>query len=62
MKFRLLLEEYDFKVVYVKGRDNVAADALLRIEMESEELKAMNEHIISALTRAKDVNRMSHHL
>lgn len=53
IKFRLQLEEYNYKVVYVKGRDNVAADALSRIEVTSEELRSMNEHIISVLTRAK---------
>lgn len=53
LKFRLLLEEYDYKVVYVKGRDNVAADALSRIEMDSQEFKVMNEHVMSVLTRAQ---------
>lgn len=53
LKFRLILEEYDFKVTYVKGCDNVAADALSRIEISSEELKAMNDHILSVLTRAQ---------
>lgn len=53
LKFRLLLEEYDYKVVYVKGCNNVAADALSRIEVNSDELKSMNEHIVSVLTRAQ---------
>lgn len=50
-KFRLLLEEYDFVVKYVKGRDNVAADALSRICLTSDELKGMHENIIAVLTR-----------
>ena len=52
MKFRLTLEEYDFEIVYVKGKDNVAADALSRIVITSNELKNMlNE--INVLTRAQ---------
>lgn len=57
IKFRLLLlHEYDFKVMYVKGRDNVAADTLSRIEMTSEDLKEMNENIMAVLTRAQRRN------
>lgn len=52
-KFRLLLEEYDFEIHYVKGKENVAADALSRIRITSEDLKGMNEHIVSVLTRAQ---------
>lgn len=52
-KFRLLLEEYDYEVEYVRGRDNVAADALSRVRISSEELKGMNEHVMSVLTRAQ---------
>lgn len=33
MRWRLLLEEYDFKVVYKPGKQNVVADALSRIEL-----------------------------
>lgn len=39
--------------MYVKGRDNIAADTLSRISIESDELRAMNEKIISVLTRAQ---------
>lgn len=51
MKFRLLLEEYDFDVVYVKGKDNVPPDTLSRMRVSSEELQGMHEHIIAVLTR-----------
>lgn len=53
MKFRLTLEEYDFDVVYVRGKDNVAADALSRVRVSSEELKGMHENLICVMTRAQ---------
>lgn len=52
-KFRLLLEEYDFRVEYVKGRDNVVADALSRIIITSDELKEMNKNVMCVITRAQ---------
>lgn len=52
-KFRLCLEEYDFEVEYVKGKENVLADALSRIVISSEELKSMHEKTISVMTRAQ---------
>lgn len=52
-KFRLALEEFDFIVEYVKGVDNVTADALSRIEIKSDELKNMNTHEICIMTRAQ---------
>lgn len=33
MRWRILLEEYDFKVIYTPGKNNVVADALSRIEL-----------------------------
>lgn len=50
-KFRLCLEEYDFHVEYIKGRDNVAADALSRILISSKELKQLNNDTVYVLTR-----------
>lgn len=38
---------------YLKGKDNVAADALSRIEITSEELKSMIKQVISVMTRAQ---------
>lgn len=52
-KFRLYLEEYDFSVEYVPGRNNAAADALSRLPVTSQDLKTMHEHIVSVLTRAQ---------
>lgn len=55
LKFRLILEEYDFKIMYVKGKDNVVADALSRVCITSDDLKNMNEEImeVNVLTRAQ---------
>lgn len=51
MKFRLTLEEYNFEVEYVKGSDNVAADALSRITID--DLKEMHESVVNVMTRAQ---------
>lgn len=53
MKFRMILEEYDFIVEYVKGKDNAPADALSRITMSLDELKDMNERMMNVMTRAQ---------
>lgn len=53
LKFRLTLEEYDFKIVYVKGKENVIADALSRINLTSQDLKVMNERLLAVTTRAQ---------
>lgn len=42
-KFRLLLEEYDFDITYVQGKENVVADALSRISVA--DLKSINNKI-----------------
>jgi len=44
-KFRLTLEEYDFDIEYMRGRDNVTTDALSRVILTSSELKEMNSNI-----------------
>lgn len=51
MKFRLLLEEYNFSIEYVKGTGNAAADALSRIKIQ--DLKEMSNKIINVMTRAQ---------
>lgn len=51
-KFRLILEEYDFTISYVKGSDNVVADALSRVRIDSNELMDMCERV-NVMTRAQ---------
>lgn len=53
-KFRLLLEEYNFTVVYTQGKENTTADALSRIQIENSELKEMQ---ICVVTRSKTKNK-----
>lgn len=53
-KFRLKLEEYQFEIHYLKGKDNVASDALSRIILNSEELKEIrSKEYVNVTTRAQ---------
>lgn len=45
------MEEYDYRIEYEKVADSVAADALFRIVVTSEDLKEMYKHIIRVMTR-----------
>lgn len=49
-RMRLDLEEFDFDVEFISGKNNVGADALSRIAISSEELK--NFSILTVNTRA----------
>lgn len=51
-KFRIVLEEYDYEIEYIKGTENAVADALSRIKITSKELKEMNE-CLYVMTRAQ---------
>lgn len=51
LKFRLTLEEYNFKIVYVPGKNNPVADALSRIRITSDSLKELNNDIMMVMTR-----------
>ena len=60
-RLRLDLEEYDFTIEYIRGRDNVAADALSRIHMK--DLKSFEEEksiLVTTRSQTKMVqNRLS---
>lgn len=51
-RMRLDLEEYDFEVEYIKGKDNVGADALSRINVEELKEIANESAQILAITRS----------
>lgn len=48
-RMRLDLETYDFEVQYIKGQNNVCADALSRIRIDSKDLKELQ--ICAVMTR-----------
>jgi len=48
-RMRLELEEYDFTVEYLKGKDDFVADALSRINIT--ELKDMQHKVLKVTTR-----------
>lgn len=50
-RMRLDLEEFSFDVQYVKGKDNVIADALSRIDYEA--IKGIRVNVMSVTTRAQ---------
>lgn len=53
-KFRLTLEEYDFEIYYLRGKDNVIADALSGVKINSEKLKnLLNVPSVAVVTRAQ---------
>ena len=49
-KIRLELSEYNFTIEYIRGKNNVAADALSRISFD--ELKNANKDVFVITTRA----------
>lgn len=52
LKFRSTLE-YDFKIKYISGKDNIEVDPSSRISIASEELKGINEEIFAVTIRAQ---------
>lgn len=52
VKIKLELEEYDFDIIHIKGKDNLQADALSRIPFS--EIRELNEvkHEVLAITRS----------
>lgn len=59
-KFRLILDEYDFEVRYIRGTENVTADALSRITVTSDELKSSNRSVhVMTRSQLKRTNSLS---
>ncbi|KAF1013679.1 MAG: hypothetical protein GAK29_04700 [Acinetobacter bereziniae] len=49
MKFRLLLEEYNFTIKYKKRQNNIIADALSKIDITIEDLKSLTKQTKSTV-------------
>ncbi|CAG4993640.1 unnamed protein product [Colias eurytheme] len=57
-KFRLCLEEYDFVIEYTRGKDNVAADALSRIVLTTDDLKSINNKVNCLMVMTRRQRKM----
>ena len=45
-RWRLILEEYDPEILYIKGENNIVADAISRLEYnEEEKTRLVNVHL-----------------
>lgn len=52
-RMRLDLEEFDFQIEYIKGNDNVVADALSRLDVEQlKEIQSCQTQILAVQTRS----------
>lgn len=54
-RMRLDLEEFDFDIEYIKGKDNVGADALSRINIEN--LKEIHDNAYQVLAVTRSMSR-----
>ena len=53
-RWRLLLEEYEPKIVYIKGVDNIVADAISRLEYDPDQkVKSLNSYLCIRVLRQK---------
>lgn len=53
IRFRLCLEQFDFEVHYLKGKNNVVADALSRVSVSIKDLIAMRVDIVTRLQKKR---------
>lgn len=58
-RMRLDLEEFDFEVQFVEGKKNVGPDALSRIQLDSNDLKAINILQVQTRSRKKQENQLN---
>lgn len=54
IKFRLKLEEFDFDIKYIKGRDNVVADAISRISLNELKNISVSVNVVTRSLTKKD--------
>lgn len=60
LRIRLDLEEYDFEIEYIKGKDNCGADAFSRIDFDQiQKLRIDNAQINQVTTRSKSKSQTS---
>ena len=52
-RYRLLLEQYDFEITYIKGNKNKVADALSRVRLHVNELRNMQINVLTRLQKRK---------
>ena len=51
-RWHLILEEYDPEIIYIKGSDNIAADAVSRIDYDaSVNIRNINMHLHTFVLR-----------
>lgn len=52
-RYRLLIEQYDFEIHYLKGKKNVVADALSRVRFHIDDLKNMQVNVVTRFQQRK---------
>lgn len=57
-RMRLDLEEYDFEIKYIKGKNNVTADALSRIDFKEIQQLTNKEYSIAKMTTISETKKL----
>lgn len=60
VRIKLELNEYDFEILHINGKDNIQADALSRIPFSEIQTMSENSKHILAITRSMNKNRIEH--